>query len=192
MDHGYSVKNDLVKRSTSGIMGQATDEKRPLLLIGESISQTQQPSSKSSCAQQAIFWLMAPTSGAITMTLSFTGLEPTDYMCYADGCNATEFPPKGKQCQRHVGPTCEVESEQICDPDRDTFYYGLFGMTSSLVTEFSLVCRNQYKLALVGSIYMAVVMATSTPIGRLYFMLHFFFQKTKTRLTKVMQPVKMV
>ena len=182
MDYGYSVKNDLAKKSTSGIMGQAAKEKRPLLLIGESHLHTQQPSSKSSWTQQAIFGLMALTSGAITMTLSFTGLEPTDYMCYADGCNATEFPPKGRQCQRHVGPACEVESEQVCDPDRDTFYYGLFGMTSSLVTEFSLVCRNQYKLALVGSIYMAVLMATSTPIGRLYFMPHFFKITKKQKL----------
>merc|ERR1711860_363081 len=56
------------------------------------------------------------------------------------------------------------EAKSYCQ-NYDDVTYGSFAMDSTVATDFGLICDDQYKVALVGSIYMAGLFCGSYPFG---------------------------
>jgi len=56
---------------------------------------------------------------------------------------------------------------QYCSPGYDEVYYAPFPMNQTFVTEFGLICSDQYMVGLHGSIYMLGIMFSSYPAGYL-------------------------
>lgn len=104
-----------------------------------------------------ILWLVAVASGINTMTDAFTGLEPDNFNCFIGFYNTSLYSRPDKI------PSCDLfkKEEVISLNGRDflschgTPCHDRFSMNHTITTEFGLVGRQDYKVALVGSLYMA-------------------------------------
>ena len=129
-----------------------------------------QDTTKKDWFNHIIFFLIGIASGIVTVTYSFTGLEPTSFSCHKDQ-ECQDATSSGHQCQVLArldnGTTCDV-SGKVCDPDSgDQVRYNEFAMKTTIVSEFNLVCDQQYKVALVATIYMVALLLFSYPWGLL-------------------------
>lgn len=130
----------------------------------------------------ALLWLPPMASGIFVLTYSFTGLEPQAYRCLIPDCDYSHdyeyglYPPEllhpwdnDKEdydyCQ-YFNVTTKAEPGEMCTntsfseeliqciPSDTEMLYKRFEFEETVVTQFDLVCGDQYKVALVGSIYM--------------------------------------
>lgn len=120
-----------------------------------------------------LLWLPAIATGIFVTTYSFTGLEPSNgFRCALDfeSENATfrdlnanrsgMFPRKSESDEYDFCLPFQYEDGMFNQNKTTQFsfcnniIYEEFSMSSTLVTDLGLVCSEQYKVALVGSIYM--------------------------------------
>lgn len=120
-----------------------------------------------------LLWTTAIASGIFVTTYSFTGLEPSNgFRCALDfesenatfsdlNFNTSELFPSSSEngydfCKPYKhqddGKINKNATADLASCTR--MLYEDFAMGTSLVTDLNLVCSEQYKVALVGSIYM--------------------------------------
>ena len=140
-----------------------------------------------------LMWLWFPSAAAgfILITFSFTGLIPPAFRC-SHPCetanatfeafgNASLFAKNSFQeidycsylsIKDGEGINCDVSGLErnmdfkICNPSVDRIIYDDFERESTIVTEFNLVCKDNFKVALVGTIYMVGILIGSFFMGR--------------------------
>jgi len=128
--------------------------------------------------------LGAIEGGIITMTYTFTGYEPSAFVCDLPKCgNDTDYmslvknsslfgynEEDGKtdyclirplKAEIPTGEPCTLDSfdftkkqQEYCT-DYKNVHYDHFAMDKTVATDFGLICKDQFMVALVGSIYMS-------------------------------------
>lgn len=124
----------------------------------------------------ALLWLPAIGAGIIVLLWSFTGLEPYQFRCALPDCDSasSQFQDIGLDayfkdplypnfCQRPIlnhslfvnGSRYWCENLPVVGYEKcgaqDQIIYGQFEYQSTLVTDLNLVCKDQFKVALVGT-----------------------------------------
>jgi len=131
----------------------------------------------------ALLWVTATVPGIHVLMHALTGYEPSNgYRCKIDGCDEPDWEYQdnldlvyeGDYCKNYphlvnsFNQTCyrNLESSVLekCTANSE-YRYNEFEFTRTFVTRFNLVCPENYKVALVGSIYMAGLMIGSSTAG---------------------------
>jgi len=77
--------------------------------------------------------------------------------------NYLQYPPRGELCT-NTSFDYSQRPQKYCS-DYEDVVYAPFAMNQTFVTEFGLICDEQYKVGLHGSIYMFGIMFSSYPAG---------------------------